>query len=163
MEYVKFTVPGCPQGKGRPKFVKIGNFTKAYTPKETVQYENLIKLCYQEAAGMQRFDDEAMIDARIMAYYSIPKSVSKKKHELMVGKVIRPTKKPDADNICKSVLDALNGIAYHDDAAVVDVQIRKFYSENPRVEVILRAIGKEICGNGRTDGEPVGVQASKSD
>lgn len=136
MESVKFTVPGSPVGKGRPQVTKFGTFT----PKKTVQYENLVKLCYREAVGQERFDDGSMIDARIFAYFEIPKSTSKKNRALMLDKKLRPTKKPDADNICKAVLDSLNEIAYHDDSAIVDVQIRKFYSENPRVEVILRKI-----------------------
>ena len=41
----KFTVLGEPKGKGRPRFIpKTG---RAITPKDTVQYENLVKLEYQ--------------------------------------------------------------------------------------------------------------------
>ncbi len=50
---------------------------------------------------------------------------------------IRPTKTPDADNIAKSVLDALNKVAYKDDSCVVDLIVEKWYSENPRVEVYI--------------------------
>ena len=32
---------------------------------------------------------------------------------------IRPTKRPDLDNIAKAVLDALNGLAYQDDSQIV--------------------------------------------
>ena len=73
-----------------------------------------------------------------MAYYGIPKSASKKKHKLMLAKVYRPLKKVDVDNLCKSYLDALNEIAYKDDVQVVDLQVRKFYSENPRVVVTIQ-------------------------
>lgn len=54
--------------------------------------------------------------------------------------MIRPTKKPDWDNIGKIVTDALNGVAYHDDAQIVDAQVRKFYSKDPRVEIIIQDI-----------------------
>ena len=50
---------------------------------------------------------------------------------------IRPTKKPDADNIMKAVADALNGIAYKDDSQIVNVTIAKWYSDTPRVEVAI--------------------------
>ncbi len=73
-----------------------------------------------------------------MAYYGIPKSTSKKKHKLMLFKAVRPTKKPDCDNLCKIYLDALNAVAYKDDVQVVDLQVRKFYSENPRVVVTIQ-------------------------
>ena len=51
---------------------------------------------------------------------------------------IRPMKKPDNDNIVKVVQDALNQIAYRDDVQIVDCQLRKFYSENPRVVVTIQ-------------------------
>lgn len=56
----------------------------------------------------------------------------------MVSGNIRPTHKPDFDNVTKAVCDALNGIAYSDDSQIVDAMERKFYSEQPRIEVIIR-------------------------
>ena len=53
----------------------------------------------------------------------------------MVAGYIRPAKKPDIDNVIKSILDALNGVAYHDDTQVVAVFAEKYYSDTPRVEV----------------------------
>ena len=37
------------------------------------------------------------------------------------------TKKPDLDNLVKSVLDGLNGIAYVDDNQIIDIEARKEY------------------------------------
>ena len=56
----------------------------------------------------------------------------------MLDRVIRPTKKPDWDNIGKVVADSLNQVAYRDDAQVVDSQVRKFYSDQPRIEVTIQ-------------------------
>lgn len=140
MDEVRFTVPGKPFGKQRPRVVSRGKFSTAYTPKETVQYENLVKMCYREAAGEEMFPEDAMLDVRIYAFYEVPRSASKKKKMAMLLQEIRPTKKPDSDNICKVVCDSLNMVAYHDDASIVDAQVRKFYSERPRVEVIIKAI-----------------------
>ena len=50
---------------------------------------------------------------------------------------IRPTVKPDWDNIGKIISDALNGIAYKDDAQVVSCTVEKRYSNTPCVEVWL--------------------------
>lgn len=135
---VKFVVYGEPKGKGRPRFSRQTG--RAFTPKETVNYETLVRTEYRLQCGEYRFDDEAMLDMRILAYYSIPKSVSKKKRLLMIGKQIRPTKKPDQDNIIKMVADACNQVVYRDDTQIVDCQCRKFYSENPRIEVTIREI-----------------------
>lgn len=138
---VKFTVFGEPKGKGRPRFnTRTGH---AITPKDTVNYETLVHMEYLNQCGNARFSDDAMLDMRIKAYYSIPQSKSKKKKELMRAGVIRPTKKPDMDNCIKIIADALNKIAYHDDTQIVDCQVRKFYSDDPRVEVRILEI-KEL-------------------
>ena len=53
----------------------------------------------------------------------------------MLNNEIYPTTKPDTDNIAKSILDSLNGIAYLDDKQVVDLRVRKQYAEVPGVSV----------------------------
>ena len=109
MEKAKFTVYGEPKGKGRPRFnTKTGH---AITPKDTVSYENLVKLEWQTAYGTESFPKEAMLDMRIKAYYRIPKSASKKKRAAMLAGEIRPTKKPDMDNVVKIIADSLNNLA----------------------------------------------------
>ena len=114
-----------------------------YTPQNTVQYEHLVRYFYHMQCGTAKFAPEIPLDVRIVAYFPIPKSASKKRQAMMRVNRLRPTKKPDCDNIAKAVLDALNDIAYHDDSQVVDHQLRKFYSDNPRVTVKIIAIEPE--------------------
>lgn len=133
--YVKFNVLGEPKGKGRPKFTTRGGYARAITPEQTVSYENLIMVEYRRQCGTRRFDDKDMIGIRIVAYYGIPKSVSKKKRKEMLSGDIRPTKKPDNDNIVKVIEDALNDVAYKDDKNIVDCVVQKFYSEQPQIVV----------------------------
>ncbi|MDO5146111.1 MAG: RusA family crossover junction endodeoxyribonuclease [Eubacteriales bacterium] len=140
MKSIRFSIPGQPMGKQRPRVIHNGSFTRAYTPKETVAYENLVKVKFQEAAKGRRFADEDMLDVRIIVYYGIPKSTSKRKRKLMLEHKIRPGKKPDWDNVGKVICDSLNTVAYHDDSSIVDAQVRKFYSERPRVDVTIRRI-----------------------
>lgn len=138
---VEFVVLGEPQSKGRPRFARMGNFVRSYTPDETVQYETLVRLSYQQAGHGKL---SGAIRAIIKAYFSIPKSVSKKRHGLMAeNKILPVTVAKDGDNICKIVLDSLNKIAYDDDRQVVEIHIYKFYGENPRVEVVLEEITEE--------------------
>lgn len=143
LDYIRFIVPGHPFGKQRPNFARVGQYVKTYTPDKTVSYENLVKIMYQQEAKGKMFSDDAMLDIRIIAYYGIPKSISKKKRKAMLEHRIRPTKKPDWDNIGKVICDSLNTVAYHDDSSVVDAQVRKFYSENPRVEVTIHKVREE--------------------
>ena len=131
---IKFTVWGEPKGKGRPRFTKNGH---TYTPAGTVSYEDLAKLEYKQQCGDIRFDKGVMLDMKISAYFAIPKSASKKKQRQMLEGELRPTKKPDMDNIIKIIADGLNGIAYYDDSQIVECTVRKFYSEEPRVEVMI--------------------------
>lgn len=96
-----------------------------------------------QLARGRRFKEKEPLDIRIIAYYPIPQSTSKKRHKEMLEHRIRPTVKPDLDNVAKLIYDALNGVAWHDDNAIVDTQVRKFYSDNPRVDVTIRTAGQE--------------------
>lgn len=134
----EFVVIGEPVGKGRPRFAPSTG--KAYTPTKTVNYENLVKLEYQMQCNMDPFPEKAMLKMTIKAYFSIPKSASKKTRAAMVSMMQRPVKKPDMDNIIKCVADALNLVAYHDDSQIVSTSIEKYYAEQPRVEVCIEDI-----------------------
>jgi Holliday junction resolvase RusA-like endonuclease len=133
---LKIVIDGKPMGKQRPRFnSKIGH---TYTPDKTVNYENWVKLCYQQQCKGEKLTGK--IAASIMAYYPIPKNTSKIKKNYMLLGIERPTKKPDVDNIAKIILDSLNDLAYGDDKQVVSCCISKWYSENPRVTVELEEV-----------------------
>lgn len=122
---VSFFVEGKPQGKARPRFAK----GRAYTPKTTVEYERKIAGAYSGdmLCGSLWLD--------ITAYFGVPKSYTKKQKEAIKNGVL-PNKKPDADNIAKVVLDALNGVAYEDDKQVVELRVSKLYSfEKEGIEI----------------------------
>ena len=131
-----FEIVGEPQGKGRPRFSTRGGFVKTYTPEKTASYENFVKVCYLNKYKGQKLDGE--IIAEIIAYFSIPNSFSKKKRAQAIEGKIRPTKKPDTDNIAKTILDSLNGIAFEDDKQVVALLVKKLYGEEAKVVVSLK-------------------------
>lgn len=136
MKNVEFVVPGKPQGKGRPRVVNRGGFSRAYTPSQTVLYENWIRTCYQSSTDY-RFPDDTPLEMRIVARFAVPKSYSAKKRRACLSGDIRPTCKPDMDNIVKCVADALNGIAYRDDSRIFKLIVMKEYStiEELRVQI----------------------------
>ena len=133
---ISFTVPGDPFGKQRPRHTKWTGHT--YTPKETKNHEEVIAWTYRKNFGNFRFPDKTYIDIGIIAYIGIPKSASKAVREKMIAGEIRPTVKPDWDNIGKLVTDALNGIAYDDDKNIVDAIVRKYYSTIPRTVIFIK-------------------------
>jgi len=130
------SIPGRPMGKQRPRVLKNG---VPYTPKETVNYETLVKQLYIQKYG-QEMPFKHPVKMKIIAYLQIPKSASKVKAAAMERGDIRPTKKPDMSNIIKIIEDGLNGLAYCDDSQVVEVEAGKYYSNCPRVEVILEEV-----------------------
>ena len=139
MDRVQLTIPLKPRGKERPQWSE--KTKRMYTPATTTDYEDLIKLIYRQRYGTQMFPQGVPLDIRIRAYYQIPKSDTLTVRAKKLTGAIRPTVKPDWDNIGKIVADALNKIAYHDDAQIVDSQTRKFYSDNPRVEILIQIAG----------------------
>lgn len=144
---IDFVIPGEPKGKGRARSrIAKGKggqqFVAHYTPKETVEYENLVRMAAHEAmAGAEPTSFPCRV--KIIAYCSIPASWSKKKQAKALAGEIFPTGKPDLDNIEKSVLDGMNKIVFRDDSVVCDVSKAKRYSSIPRVEVWVRELDGE--------------------
>lgn len=133
---IRFTITGSPVGKGRPRFTKSGH---AYTPKETKDYEGLVKLLAKNEMNKTGFvvKEDKAFSITIYATYPIPKSWPKKKQEQAIVGVFRPTVKPDLDNVAKIICDSLNGIIWRDDAQVATIKMDKWYGQNPKVEVIV--------------------------
>lgn len=142
MGQVKFTIYGEPKGKGRPRFARMGNGVRTYTPTETANYENLIKLSYLNENRGQRLS--GALEARITGFFPVPKSEAKKRKAAMLAGLLHHTKKIDCDNLAKTILDALNDIAYEDDRQVCRLMVEKLYGEEPRVEVTLSELNEEI-------------------
>ena len=138
MNAITFTVPGEPIGKARPRFVRATGRT--YTPEKTVNYESLVRLCYKQQVSTEPFPAGIPLYMTVEVYQQIPKSVSKRKREAMIGRKILPTKKPDCSNILKSIEDALNGVAYADDSQIVQVRVVKYFGEFPSARVVIREV-----------------------
>lgn len=137
-----FTVLGDPTGKGRPKFTTIGGHPRAITPQKTVNYENTVRMEYESQCNGIFFDRFEALRVEIEVYKAPNKSTSKSKRAEMLYGSIRPGKKPDIDNIVKSILDALNGVAFEDDKQIVEISVKKLYAEMSSVKVRIERIGR---------------------
>ena len=131
---VKFSVLGECKGKGRPRATTIKGHARMYTPKDTVMYENLVRYTYQSEIGERLC---GAIEMSVKCYFPIPKSISKKQREKMLSEKEPYLKKGDIDNVCKLLMDSLNGVAYDDDKQIYKLTGEKYYSDNPRVEIEL--------------------------
>lgn len=135
---IELIVYGNPVAQGRPRFSRQGGFVKAYDPVKSKSYKQLIRLELQPLLSDPDFTpiDQACC-LKLTVFRAMPKSFSKKKREEASLRYIRPVTKPDIDNYVKGVLDALNGTVLKDDSVVCEIFARKFYSERPRIEVVL--------------------------
>ena len=126
--------PVKPRGKGRPRFGRSrSGHPVAYTDQATRDYENKL----MEMAGDQMVEQgvDAIEGAKyivIWASFAKPKSWSKKKREA----AIHHLQKPDADNIAKSVCDALEGVAFTGgDESICYLRVIKDWAEEDRITV----------------------------
>ena len=122
---IEFFVPEI-RGKGRPRFTRSGH---AFTDEKTRNYENLVKLLAMQAmekAGATVTDKP--VKAIIHAYFEIPKSYTRKKVQAILEGKEKPLKKPDLDNIIKSVGgDGCNKIVFNDDTQIYSITATKTY------------------------------------
>ena len=128
----EFEVPGKIIGKGRPR---LNSYTGVvYTPKRTKDYESLVEQYF--LLKYPRFKAlEGRIKINIIAYFSIPKTTKKADINEMLENNISPTKKPDIDNIVKSILDSMNKFAFKDDNQITKLEVEKKYSLEDKVYV----------------------------
>ena len=133
---MKFVIPIEPVGQMRARHTSAGKFSRTYKSKQQQTAENRLL-----AFAAQHCPDEPMdgpLEVRIDAYMPIPASMTKPKRVQAMSGELRPTKKPDADNIAKHLLDCFNGVFWTDDKNIVGLMVRKFYSDSPRWEVEIR-------------------------
>jgi crossover junction endodeoxyribonuclease RusA len=70
---------------------------------------------------------------RVSALFEFQKPASAKRRDF-------PTVKPDSDKLVRALLDALTGIAYEDDAQVVDVIVTKRYGAESKTTVTVQRV-----------------------
>lgn len=134
---VRFSVPGVPMGKGRPRFARIGKGVRTYSDAPTMVYENLVRTCLVTQSSWDGEPLTGPVALRVVAHFPIPKSWSKAKQ----AGARHHTSKPDLDNVTKAVLDALNGVAWADDSAVANIEAFKVYTNGmPSLEVTVEEL-----------------------
>lgn len=141
---VTFYVEGEARGKQRPRTVRKDGVLRTYTPKETKNYEQLVKSAYLREADGAFFDGP--VSVTISVFVEPPKSASKAKKVkmLLLPEKMWPTKRPDLDNVAKTICDALNGTAYKDDAQIVQLFVARHYGFKNCVSVTIREVSNEF-------------------
>lgn len=142
---VGFFVPGQPVAKGRPIAGRgFGGRVTLRTPGKTLAYEGLVAhACHAAMKGMAPLVGPLALEMKVGV--QIPVSTAKKLRADMESGKVQPTKRPDLDNIVKGICDGMNGIAYGDDAQIVELKVRKVYSTTPGVQVVVRILQGEAA------------------
>lgn len=132
MKIYELEIPESITGKQRPR---MNTYTgRAYTPNKTKNYEYLVRQLF--VYKYPKFEPiVGRVKLSVIAYFELPKSISKQKEAEMLAGTISPTKKPDCDNIGKIISDALNKFAFKDDAQIIEATIIKKYARTPKVLV----------------------------
>jgi len=121
--------PVKPKAAPRPRVTQNGT----YNDSDYTKWKNGLKLLAKSKIKKQI---EGEVYLQIEFFYEIPKSWTKKKKENAKWH----TSKPDIDNLIKSVMDSLNGIAFKDDSQVVMIQARKQYATINGVKIEIKEL-----------------------
>ena len=141
---VRIVVPGIPKAlaRNRHRIVRKkdgSQFVANYMPADSAHAQSSIRAFASIAmAGNPPLDGP--VDLRVVAYMPVPASWSRKKQAAALVDQIRPSGRPDFDNLVKNVSDALNKIVWRDDTLVTEASIWKRYSDRPRLLIEVRLL-----------------------
>ncbi len=130
-------------GKQRPRHARGRG--KPYTPSKTKRAEDEIRRRFKEASGGRW----RLFGGPVSVCISYSRELAKTNPKFWAGRT--DLMKPDADNVAKLVLDAINGTAFVDDSQVVSLSVAKRSREphgdgnliSIRVDYYAETYGKE--------------------
>lgn len=131
MTTVRFQIEGRPVPWKRQR----ANGKRRFPAKGQAEAKASVVRAYQDAARGKTFcHPKPAVSMKVLAVFPLPKTIRKGDGRRMGSP---HTFTPDADNIAKLVKDALNGVAYDDDAQVYQVSVTKVWSDHARTSVTL--------------------------
>lgn len=143
-EPIKIVVPGIPKGlaRNRHRIVRKKDgtqFVANYLPSDSAHSQSTIRAFASQAmAGRPPLDGP--IDLRVVAFMPIPASWSKKMQAAACADKVRPTGRPDADNVLKGVCDAIQEICVRNDTLFTETSIWKRFGIQPRLVIECRLL-----------------------
>lgn len=140
MNGFSFTIPGAPVPKARARAaIHNGRITHHSDP-VTKAYEQAVAWA-AKAAGVKPISGPVALQT--VFWLPLPGSWSKKRASEALQSE-KATSRPDLDNYIKSIMDALNGVAWTDDAQVVRLLATKHYSVRPCAEIVIAALADVV-------------------
>jgi Holliday junction resolvase RusA-like endonuclease len=133
-------IDGKPNAKERPYFSTKNGKVRVFTPSKTSNFENYVK---QVASPFFHYPIQGPIELSIKFFLPRPKYLIWKTKPMPF---VYSDKRPDIDNLVKSVVDGLKGIAFHDDAQISMLLVTKGYhsgDEGPKTIVNIKTLINE--------------------
>ena len=138
---IHFKIEGKPVPQGRPRAVRMGAGVRMYDPPKSKVYKQMVAArvrSYMKINGIQTITEPLAIHLNF--YFTPPKSYSKKRIRAIEAKEELFTKKPDLDNLAKSILDSCNNLLFKDDSQIVGLTIGKHYGHEDYIDVKVQII-----------------------
>ena len=136
MNVLTFEITGVIQPQERPRFSRRGKKVVTHDAPKSKDFKDFVKLVAWKHKPSELITEHIKLKADI--YLMPPQNLrTGPKRKLITSGELRPTKKPDLDNLIKGIKDGCNKIIWHDDSQILDMTLRKFYSEQPRAEVMI--------------------------
>lgn len=142
---IEFTVPAIPVAQPRPKATTIGGQARMYEAAKSHPvhaFKASVRLAYAEAS---KGEPPAIGSVSMCLRFLLPRPQSMRWKKRPMPRAWAP-KKPDVDNLLKSVCDALSGLAFLDDSQICLCIVEKLIcsgDEQPHVRVTLESTGTE--------------------
>lgn len=136
MNQIIIEVRGTPVGKAARVRTRFGH---TFLPEKTATWMELVNHQAQLVAPEKPLSGAVRFE--MVARKQAPKAPKWRREAALAG-VIRPTGKPDWDNLAKGVCDSLKGVIWEDDCQVVIGMVEKIYSDNPGITVVITPISE---------------------
>lgn len=124
---MEIIIPGAPVANARPRFSRASNFM--YDPQAAKK--RAAKAIVRDQ--WRSLFVEPPVTLQIEFHMAIPKSMSKRKQNALVG--TDHCGHQDVDNLMKFCMDVMTGIVYEDDCHVSRVTARKIWALEPKTVI----------------------------
>ena len=137
---LRFIIPGAPQAKQRTRQTSTG---KRYTPAATREFEDRVALVARNSIGLVP-PLEGPVAVDVVVVLARPKTPTRGHATYGTTQRTWCAKRPDIDNLAKSLLDGIGlAVLWKDDKQVVSLSMLKVYGavgEEAHTEVTIQPL-----------------------
>jgi len=126
-------VYGMPVAQGRPRAFKTPRGrVRVYDPSTSRDWKRTVQA---QVILAWKPRDPLVGPLQLALVFSLPRP------KTLPKRIVQHTKRPDVDNLAKAILDAVRGILFRDDSAIVSLTVIKRYGESPGMEIAVTEWG----------------------